>query len=117
MKRLFFLAVSIFSICAAEATTYYVSSSTGSDDRSPRQAQNQSTPWKSLDKLNSFFTNLEPGDAVLLKRGDTFYGSINISKSGSGGSPITIGAYGNGKNPVITSLVTLTGWSPNKNNK
>jgi len=117
MKRLFFLAVSIFSICAAEATTYYVSSSTGSDDRSPRQAQNQSTPWKSLDKLNSFFTNLEPGDAVLLKRGDTYYGSINISKSGSGGSPITIGAYGTGKKPVITSLVTLTGWSANKNNK
>lgn len=111
MKRSFFLAMCIFLFHAAKANTYYFSSSTGSDDRSAKQAQNSSTPWKSLDKLNSFFSNLDAGDAVLLKRGDIFYGSITVSKSGSSGSPIIIGAYGSGDKPVITSLVTLTGWS------
>jgi len=111
MKRSFFLAMCIFLFHAAKANTYYFSSSTGSDDRSAKQAQNSSTPWKSLDKLNSFFSTLDAGDAVLLKRGDIFYGSITVNKSGSSGSPIIIGAYGSGDKPVITSLVTLTGWS------
>src|SRR5690606_26556748 len=57
------------------------------------------------------FSSLQPGDAVLFKRGETFYGSIYISKSGSSGSPIKIGAYGSGSKPVITSLVTLNNWA------
>src|SRR5215475_10608106 len=80
----------------AGATTYYFSTSDGDDSRTSAQAQNSSTPWKSIDKLNSFFSSLQAGDQVLFKRGDVFYGSINISKSGSSGSPIVFGAYGSG---------------------
>lgn len=113
MKCLFFLAISVFTLNSGKATTYYFSSSQGNDDRSEKQAQSSSTPWKTLDKLNSFFNNLQPGDAVLLKRGDIFYGSIRVNKSGTAGSPIAIGAYGSGVKPVITSFISIKGWTAN----
>ncbi len=97
--------------------TYYFSNNSGNDLRSSDQAQNPSTPWKTLNKLNSIFPSLHPGDAVLLKRGETFYGSITVSQSGTAKSPITIGSYGTGSKPVITSLVTLSGWKQNPSYK
>jgi hypothetical protein len=60
----------------------------GNDNRTPKQAQNPSTPWKTLNKLNSYSGNLEPGDHILFKRGETFFGSITINKSGTSDSPI-----------------------------
>ncbi|WP_018614604.1 Ig-like domain-containing protein [Segetibacter koreensis] len=116
MKHFFTLLFVLF-LYSAEATTYYFSASSGDDSRTPTQAQSSSTPWKSLNKLNSFFSNLQPGDAVLFKRGETFYGSIIVNKSGTSGSPILIGAYGTGDKPVITSLVTLSGWTANSTYK
>ena len=101
----------------AKATNYYFSTSLGSDDRAPRQAQNPSTPWKTLSKLNDYFSSLKPGDQVLLKRGEVYYGSIIVNSSGTAGSPIVIGAYGSGNKPVITSFVTLSGWSANQSYK
>ncbi len=101
MKRLFTLLF-FFFLNSAWATNFYFSTVSGDDSRTPTQAQNSSTPWKTLNKLNSYFKNLQPGDAVLLKRGDTFYGSITVSKSGTAGSPIVVGAYGTGNKPVIT---------------
>ncbi len=94
-----------------KGANYYFSSSQGDDSRTATQAKSPSTPWKTLKKLNSFFANLKPGDAVLFKRGDTFYGSITISASGTSSSPIILGAYGSGNKPVITELVTLSGWT------
>ena len=95
----------------ASATTYYFSVTDGDDSRTSAQAQNSSTPWKSIDKLNSFFSSLQPGDQVLFKRGDVFYGSINISKSGGAGSPIVFGAYGSGNKPVISGFATISSWT------
>ncbi|WP_198675405.1 malectin domain-containing carbohydrate-binding protein [Pleomorphovibrio marinus] len=95
----------------AEAATYYFSSEIGDDSRSSGQAQNPSTPWRSIDKLNSIFSSLRPGDQVLFRRGDVFYGSININASGNSGNPIKIGAYGSGNMPIITSFVELRGWN------
>lgn len=111
--------LSLLVVCylqSAKAATYYFSSS-GNDSRSSTQAKNPSTPWKTISKLNSFFSSLQPGDQVLFKRGETFYGSITISRSGTSGSPIVIGAYGSGSKPVITSLVSLSGWTANSSYK
>jgi len=113
MKILLSLVLSVTFFQFARASNYYFSSTLGNDDRPPRQAQNPSTPWKTLSKLNAYFSSLEPGDQVLLKRGDIFYGSIVVSSSGTASAPIVIGAYGSGNKPVITSLVTLSGWSAN----
>jgi parallel beta-helix repeat protein len=108
--KLFFTLILVFLLHTVRATTYYFSAVSGDDTRSATLAKSSSTPWKSLTKLNSIFSTLLPGDAVLLKRGETFFGSIIVKKSGSSGLPITIGAYGTGNKPVITSLITLGNW-------
>ncbi|MEO7802009.1 MAG: hypothetical protein ABIR81_08420, partial [Ginsengibacter sp.] len=92
----------VLLVSYAHATNYYFSSSSGDDSRTASQAKSSSTPWRSINKLNSIFTILQPGDAVLFKRGDTFYGTITVRKSGSSTSPILISAYGSGIKPIIT---------------
>src|SRR5688572_6012768 len=111
--RLILTALLVWCVISANAKTYYFSAVSGDDSRTSTQAQNSSTPWKTLSKLNSFFSSLQPGDFVLFKRGETFYGSITVNKSGTASAPITIGHYGTGNRPVITSLVTLSGWTAN----
>lgn len=109
MKAIFVLAlVCLFS--SVYGDNYYFSSVSGNDSRTISEAQNPATPWKTLDKLNAFFPSLKPGDAVYLKRGETYNGSIIVKQSGSATSPIFIGAYGSGNKPIISSLSTLTGW-------
>ena len=93
------------------AKDYYFSSSSGDDSYTSVQAQSQATPWKSIARLNSFFNNLTAGDNIYFERGDVFYGSIVVTRSGTSGNPITIGAYGTGNKPLITGLVALTSWS------
>lgn len=109
--RLLLGAIFTFVLAAANANTYYISSSSGNDGYSAAQAQNPSTPWQSINKLNSFFSSLNAGDNVLFMRGDVFYGSIVVTKSGTSGSPITIGSYGAGSNPVITGFQGVTSWN------
>jgi len=96
----------------ANSTTYYFSTN-GNDNNNGTSA---STPWQTLSKFNSVFSSLSPGDSVRFNRGDVFYGSITISRSGSSGSPITIGAYGAGANPVITGFTTVNAWTNLGNN-
>ncbi|HLL42111.1 MAG TPA: hypothetical protein VK369_03185, partial [Segetibacter sp.] len=57
----------------ASASTYYFSTLSGNDSRTSSEAKSSSTPWKTIGKLNSFFSSLQPGDQVLFKRGETFY--------------------------------------------
>ncbi len=109
MKIFLFLFFSTIFL-SAKATNYYFSFVFGDDSRSVVQAQNPSTPWKTLEKLNSIYDILQPGDNILFKRGETFYGAITINKSGTQNSPIVFGAYGTGNKPVITGLIRLTDW-------
>ncbi|MEO6218943.1 MAG: right-handed parallel beta-helix repeat-containing protein, partial [Ginsengibacter sp.] len=108
--KLFFILLFFFISTTVEAHTFYFSSYIGDDARTGKDAQNPSTPWKSLEKLNSYFPNLNPGDSILLKRGDEFFGTINISISGTQGLPITISAFGNGPKPIITGFTTINDW-------
>jgi len=111
MKTLLLLTlVALLFATTTNATNYYFSSVSGDDSRTAIQAKSPSTPWKTLGKLNSYFASLMPGDSVLFKRGETFYGSITILKAGTTSLPIIFGAYGTGEKPVITSLVTLGSW-------
>ena len=91
----------------ASATDYYISSS-GKDTNN---GLSSSAPWKTIAKVNSAFPIMKPADRILFKRGDTFYGTITITKSGTLGHPIVIGAYGTGVNPIISSFSTLSGWT------
>ncbi|MBD3626490.1 malectin domain-containing carbohydrate-binding protein [Cyclobacterium sp.] len=94
----------------SHGASYYFSQQSGNDSRSFAQAQNPDTPWKSIEKLNAIFPSLKPGDKVLFRRGETFFGTIVMSNSGISGNPIVIGAYGNGERPIITGLVDIKNW-------
>jgi hypothetical protein len=83
----------------ANATTYYVSSSAGNDANSGTSA---SAAWQTIAHVNA--QSFQPGDSVLLKRGDVWNESLTPPSSGSSGNPITFDAYGTGPAP------NLTGW-------
>jgi parallel beta-helix repeat protein len=89
----------------ASATNYYFSAA-GSDYNS---GTDPSSAFKTLNKLNSLY--LQPGDYVYFRRGDSFYGTINITRSGTAASPIRFGAYGSGAKPVITGFTSVTSWT------
>jgi parallel beta-helix repeat protein len=105
------ILVPIFvGIFPVRGNTYYFSSVSGDDTRSSAQAQQAATPWKSLAKLNQIFPQLQPGDSVLFKRGEVYYGSIAAGASGAEGRPIVLAAYGQGYEPVISGFSRLSGW-------
>ncbi|WP_339680935.1 malectin domain-containing carbohydrate-binding protein [Cyclobacterium marinum] len=106
----FILVLNAFPISVALAANYYISSATGDDSRSLEEAQNPATPWKSIAKVNFIFNSLKPGDALLFKRGETFYGSLHLSASGTASSPLKIGEYGSGVKPILTSFQTIEKW-------
>ena len=95
---------------AVGATTYYVSP-TGSDSNN---GTSPGAPIQTLGRASNL--PLAPGDQVLMQRGASFSGKLAIWRSGTAGSPITIGAYGSGSKPVVTgdclevggSYVTMT---------
>lgn len=92
------------------ATTYYFSSA-GNDSFSSIQAQNPASPWRSLAKLNSIFSTLQPGDSILFKRNEVFDGSIRVNNSGTASAKIYFGAFGTGAHPIITGFQSITGWT------
>ncbi len=108
------LLISLFTFYVADAATYYLSTSTGSDNRTAAQAQNQGTPWKTLIKINTVALN--PGDSVLLKRGETFTGGLVVNHSGSASNQIVFDAYGSGEKPIITGFTSVSNWKFSRNN-
>ncbi|GAB4050332.1 hypothetical protein GCM10028810_44340 [Spirosoma litoris] len=91
-------------------TTYYVASN-GNDSNNGRST---SSPFQSLTKINNLV--LQAGDVVLFRRGDTFRGTLQLTESGTSGSPIVIDAYGSGNKPILSGAVAVTSWSNIGNN-
>jgi uncharacterized repeat protein (TIGR02059 family) len=106
LKNALIIAFLLFSTIAS-ATDYYVSSS-GND---ANNGLSSSTSWKSITKVNSTFSIMKPGDRILFNRGNIFYGTLKISKSGLAGSPIVISAYGTGAKPIITGFTAVSTWT------
>ena len=113
-RRVFSLLV-FFNLCFlfdANSTVYYISSQ-GNDSNTGKMQQ---LSWKTIDKVNTSMSLFVPGDSILLKRGDVFYESLKISKSGSSANPIYFGAYGTGANPILYGGKVLANWTPKGNN-
>jgi parallel beta helix pectate lyase-like protein len=86
---------------SASATTYYVSSSVGSDDN---DGQSPERAWEHLSNifLKAYSKDgFHPGDSILLKRGDLWDGQIRLRANGTEQKPILIGAYGEGAKPLL----------------
>lgn len=91
-------------------TVYYVSSSGGSDTNNGLSPE---TAFKTIAQVNAL--NLQPGDQVLFKCGDTWRGEmLRITKSGTAGNPILYSSYpANCTNkPIISGSQPITGWQP-----
>ncbi|MEF2244101.1 cohesin domain-containing protein [Paenibacillus sp. IITD108] len=78
-------------------SAYYVDCSfSGQGDGS------QQTPFSSLSEINA--VQLQPGEAILFKRGTTCLGQFTPSGSGTENEPIIISAYGTGTaKPIINA--------------
>ena len=90
------LAALAFAVLPADAKTIYVSQSTGDDNAAGTAA---ATPWKTLAKASS--VEFQPGDSILLKKGDTWNEELTPKGSGTPEKPILISSYGEGKKPLI----------------
>lgn len=88
------------------ATNYYIKN-TGKDGAS---GTSNTAAWETIDKLNASWQIIVPGDSILFKCGDIFYGKIIPGKSGNAANPIVIGSYGSGAKPIISGLSTLSNW-------
>lgn len=90
MKRLILLCGLLsFFMSRSLATTYYLDAVRGNDSGNGNSV---SAPWKSLNKLKGVL--LKAGDKVLLKRGCTFIGELEISAQGTDARPVVISSYG-----------------------
>ena len=110
-RTAFFAILLFFVFSNSNATNYYLSTSIGDDVRSIAEAQNPNTPWKTIEKLNSVLNSLLPGDSVLFRNNDFFYGSLSISKSGTTIAPIVFSTYGTGNKATITGYTTIDDWT------
>ena len=108
--KLFFLNLFLLISSFSYATNYYFSSTVGDDSRNSIEARNPDTPWKTLTKLNSVLHSLSPGDTVFLKRGNTFFGGIQLRTSGTEQAPIVLSTYGEGELPIISGWTPLQNW-------
>lgn len=91
-------------------TTYYVSSSAGSDSN---DGLAESRPLATIARVNSL--TLQPGDRVLLRCGDVWRADpLAITHSGSSGQPITFSSYpaGCANQPALSGARPVAGWSP-----
>jgi hypothetical protein len=89
----------------AMARNYYFSSTSGNDDFPGTIEQ----PFHSTDRLNKIYA--KPGDKLLLKSGDYFYGGITTRNDGTREQAITISTYGGSTPAVINGFVIPSGWT------
>lgn len=93
----FILFMLLLAGCSGNApSTYYLDAMNGNDGKSGRSADNA---WKNPAKLRGI--TLKSGDKVLLKRGGTYAGELEITGQGTPGDRIYIEAYGEGSKPCI----------------
>ena len=94
------------------ATNYYISNR-GNDKNSGIATE---LAWRTISQLNASFLLIQPGDSILFKRGEIFYGTITVTASGRQGNPIVFSAYGKGSDPVITGFITIKDWVKKEGN-
>jgi hypothetical protein len=105
MRRIYLLTAVLFVTINLQAKTYYISA----DGKNTNDGLTTSTAWQTISKINSF--SFATNDIILFRRGDVFYGGIEVKRSG-----LNFGAYGTGDKPVISGTSTVSGWVDLGNN-
>jgi len=81
---------------ATTCTTYYISSSSGSDSN---DGCSTAAPWQTLTNVNA--TTFAAGSQILFQDGGSWTGTLHPLGSGTSGSPIVVSSYGSGSAPII----------------
>ncbi|NOU69425.1 hypothetical protein GC096_36005 [Paenibacillus sp. LMG 31461] len=106
MFTLLLQAVWVTQQVQASGVTYYVDANGGND---ANLGTSEGSAWRTITKVRAAV--LQPGDSVLFKRGQSWYGkTLQLASSGAEGNPIRIGAYGEGAKPIISGAILETGW-------
>ena len=79
---------------SASPTTFYVDSTAACPG-----SGTQASPWCDFTTVDR--TIFQPGDQILLKRGDTFTTGILLEGSGTSTNYLTVSTYGSGAMPII----------------
>ncbi len=79
-----------------EGVTRYLDSMDGDDGN---DGLTEAAAWRSLERAGAH--EFGPGDALLLRRGGYWRGSLAPRGGGTNGFPVTVGAYGAGPAPVL----------------
>jgi len=114
MKTFFLISILALSVANVNATSYFLSSSSGNDLLNDGKSINSA--WQSIEQLKTVLNLLLPGDSVFFKCNETFYGQINLNRSGNAPKNIYFGSYGTGKKPVITGTATISTWTQTATN-
>ncbi len=83
------------------AQAYYISSTSGNDHN---DGQSPKTAWRNLSTIylkSVSKHDFQPGDKILLKRGDRWDDQIRMQANGTVQYPILIDAYGDGEKPLL----------------
>lgn len=95
-----FVTIIIPSYTFAEVV-YYIDATNGNDSNDGLTPE---TAWRTIEKVNNSWASINPGDNILLKRGETFTDArLDIKKGGTESNPLTVGAYGSGTKPTISN--------------
>lgn len=86
--------VHLTSCTSTPENAYYIDPVEGNDANSGRSPQEA---WKTLEKAST--VSLIPGEQLLLKRGATLNGQLEINAQGTAAQPVTVGAYGDSQLP------------------
>jgi len=105
-KRLIFALLILLLPSFVYATTYYVDATNGDDTNS---GTSESTPWKTIARVNADTRRFNPSDQILFKRGETWREQLIVTSYGN--SSLTFGAYGTGPRPKIMGSEQITGWA------
>ncbi len=79
-----------------DPVTYYIDADRGNDNSAGTSAEQA---WRTLSKAST--VTLQPGDRLLLRRGQTHTGELDIKGTGTESKPILVTGYGTGANPVV----------------
>ena len=110
IHRFKYFVILLFAIIGQHtyATTYYLANN-GNDTYNGTL---ETTPWKSISRLNNALSQFKAGDRVLFHCNDVFEGQIVIPSGCSGtlANPIVFGSYDSGSKPVISGSVNVSNW-------
>jgi hypothetical protein len=93
----------IGDVAYADNTTYYVDAVSGNDSNS---GISTTSPWRTINKANTL--NLNPGDRLLFKGGQTFSGNLQLGAEDAGlaTNPVNVGSYGSGRATISAGTGT-----------